>query len=364
MAVGPRATIDLSALRHNLGIALGAAPGSQPMPVIKANAYGHGVLRVAQTLADLAPGFAVARVAEAVALREAGIQHPITVLQGFNDPDELQQTIRHRLRPTLHHPEQLAILEQQNPADALHPWIKIDSGMHRAGLLPEEVAAALQRLNRLPCTIQPPGFLTHLACADDRNDPMTERQLTTFRQLLPPGAEISIANSAGILGWPASHGGWSRPGIMLYGASPFVGRTGPQEDLRPVMTLETQLIATKRIAKGESIGYGATWRCPESMDIGIAAIGYGDGYPRHAPSGTPTLVNGRPAPLVGRVSMDMLTLDLRQHPEAKIGDRVVLWGEGLPADMIADHAGTIAYELFCGLTQRVGFVYGVSENSR
>lgn len=356
MAVGPRAHIDLSALRHNLSLATTAAPGGRAMPVIKANAYGHGMLRVAHALTDLAPGFAVARMAEGVALREAGLRQPITILQGFNDPDELRLAIRHRLRPAIHHREQIERLEQQHPAGDLECWLKIDSGMHRAGLPPDEVHDALGRLRQLPCIASPPGFLTHLACADDRGDTMTDRQLATFRQILPAAAEISIANSAGILGWPASHGGWTRPGIMLYGASPFLGRTGPEEGLRPVMTLETQLIAIKRIPQGETIGYGASWRCPETMDIGVAAIGYGDGYPRHAPSGTPTLLNGRIAPLVGRVSMDMITLDLRQHPEAKVGDPVILWGEGLPAEIIADQAGTIAYELFCGITQRVEFI--------
>ncbi|MCB1778065.1 MAG: alanine racemase, partial [Candidatus Competibacteraceae bacterium] len=198
------------------------------------------------------------------------------------------------------------------------------------------------------------GLMSHLARADERDCDATVEQLRVFETAINglPG-ERSLANSAGILGWPQTHFDWVRPGIMLYGASPFVDSLAADEDLQPVMTFHTRLIAIKRLRRGEPIGYGGTWICPEDMDVGVAAVGYGDGYPRHAPSGTPVLVNGREAPLAGRVSMDMITLDLRQHPEARIGDSVVLWGEGLPVERIAQAAGTISYTLLCGIKARV-----------
>jgi alanine racemase len=196
--------------------------------------------------------------------------------------------------------------------------------------------------------------MTHLASADDPADPATGRQLARLAAALAGlETEVSVANSAGVLAWPQCHAEWVRPGLMLYGASPFAGRTGADEGLRPVMTLETRLIAVNRIAAGEAIGYSGTWTCPEDMPVGVAAVGYGDGYPRHAPSGTPVLVNGVRVPLVGRVSMDMITLDLRPVPDARPGDRVVLWGEGLPVEEVARSAGTIAYPLLVGLTARV-----------
>ncbi len=349
----PQARIDLAALRHNLACARRAAPHSRIMAVVKANGYGHDLLRVANPLQPGCDGFAVARAAEGVSLREAGIQLPITVLEGFSDEEELAALAHHQLHAVLHHRHQIELLSAQPLPRPLACWLKIDSGMHRLGLPPEQVAAAAAHLATLPWVAPQVGYMSHLACADDLNDPMTEQQLARFRALVPANARCSLANSAALLGWPATHGDWVRPGILLYGVSPFLHHQGGEHDLRPVMTLTTRLIAINQIASGEPIGYGASWRTPEPMPIGVAAIGYGDGYPRHAPSGTPTLLNGRIAPLVGRVSMDMITLDLRHHPDARIGDRVTLWGEGLPIEQVASQAGTIAYELLCGVTRRV-----------
>lgn len=355
MSRAARAVIDLSALRHNLQRVREAAPGRQVFAIIKANGYGHGMVPVAAALSE-ADGFGVASLEEAMTLRGAGITHPILLLEGFFGGDELAMIRRHQLQIAVHHPAQLDALEALEATELLPltVWLKVDTGMHRLGFDPEQAPAAWQRLRTFPAVAQPPGLMTHLACADDLADPATPQQLERFAQLLPgEAAQRSIANSSAILCWPAAHGDMVRPGIMLYGASPMLGEPGAKYDLRPVMSLETALIAVKHCRRGDAVGYGGAWVCPEDMPIGVAAIGYGDGYPRHAPSGTPVLVNGGRVPLIGRVSMDMICLDLRSQPEARPGDRVELWGENLPAEEIAEAAGTITYELFCQVTSRV-----------
>ncbi|MGM0593880.1 MAG: alanine racemase [Pseudomonadota bacterium] len=351
-----RVTIDLCALRHNLQQVRRVAPQSRIMAAIKANGYGHGLERVAAALqGEGVDAFGVASLEEAERLRRAGIDTPITLLEGFFHPDELPMIADQRLELVLHHPQQIAQLYHHRFDDPQPVWLKLDTGMHRLGIAPEQVPAQWRALQQHP-QLAPLGQMTHLACADESGDAVTERQLALFRQLTAEldGAK-SAANSAGILGWPASHGDVVRPGIMLYGVSPFVAGRAVDHGLRPVMNFRSSLIAVNRVRKGERIGYGGTWVCPEDMPVGVVAAGYGDGYPRHAVNGTPVLVNGQPVPLVGRVSMDMLTVDLRQQPRARIGDPVVLWGEGLPAEAVAEAAGTIAYELFCGVTQRVPF---------
>ena len=319
---------------------------------VKAEGYGHGLVRVAQTLD--ADAFAVACIEEALTLREAGVARPILLLEGVFEAAELPLCARHGFEIAVHHPEQVRMLEIARLAQPVRIWLKIDTGMHRLGLEPEMVAATWRRLCDGPAVHPAIGLMSHLARADERDCDYTLRQLQTFAMATAglPG-ERSLANSAGILGWPQTHFDWVRPGIMLYGASPFVDSLGPDEDLCPVMTFHTRLIAIKRLRQGEPVGYGGTWVCPEDMNVGVAAAGYGDGYPRHAPSGTPVLLNGREAALIGRVSMDMITLDLRQYPEARIGDPVVLWGDGLPVERIAQAAGTISYTLLCGVAARV-----------
>jgi len=322
------------------------------MAAVKANAYGHGLVRVARALD--ADAFAVAAIEEALILREAGIDRPILLLEGVFEAAELPLCARHGLEIVVHHPEQARLLESARLERPVRVWLKIDSGMHRLGLDPERAPAAFQLLRACPAVAPAVRLMSHLARADERDCAYTRQQLHTFETATAglPG-ERSLANSAGILGWPQTHFDWVRPGIMLYGASPFADSLASDEDLRPVMTFHTRLIAINRLRRGEPIGYGGTWTCPEEMDVGVAAVGYGDGYPRHAPSGTPVLLDGRAAALIGRVSMDMITLDLRQHPEARIGDPVVLWGEGLPVEHIARAAGTISYALLCGVTARV-----------
>jgi alanine racemase len=351
-----RLGISLAALRHNLQRVREAAPYARVLAMVKADAYGHGARLVAETLAG-ADAFGVAFLDEALALRAAGIRQPITVLEGVFSDNEMFEAVRQGLTLVVHQPEQIALLERCRLTGPVDIWLKLDTGMHRLGFAPETAVAAFRRLRaaRLTGTL---GLMTHLACADQLDSPLTDRQLTRFRavqQLLGKGSDgipDSLANSAGILAWPAAHGAWVRPGIMLYGSSPFADQTAESLGLRPVMTLTAKLIAVRDVRKGETVGYGATWTAPADSRIGVVGIGYGDGYPRHAPSGTPVLVEGRRVPLVGRVSMDMITVDLGRQP-AQPGDTCVLWGEGLPADDVAAHAGTLSYELFCKVTPRV-----------
>ena len=352
MRCDPHALIDLGALRHNLGVARKAAPSSRILAVIKANAYGHGLPRVAQALHQ-ADALGVARVSEGVRLRSQGIRQPIVVLEGCCGREELEAAAAQELQICIHAPEQLQLLQQTPLPRPVACWLKVDSGMHRLGYPPAEAAEAFRQLRECR-NVQGLRLMTHLANADDRADPATDAQLDRFLPLLSGlKVEARIANSAGLLGWPQAQRDWVRPGLMLYGASPFLNSRADELGLRPVMTLRSRLIAVRRFAAGEPIGYGATWHCPEEMPIGVVAIGYGDGYPRHARPGAPVLLNGRRAPLVGRVSMDMITIDLRRHPEAAVGDEVTLWGEGLPAEEVAEHADTIPYQLFCGVTTRV-----------
>lgn len=345
------AGINLSALRHNFRKVRQAAPASSVMAVVKANAYGHGLERVATALED-AHGFGVASLEEASRLREAGVRRPVTLLEGVFSNDELDDVARLQLDLVVHHETQIEMLERAGPAASLRVWLKIDTGMHRLGFAPEQVAAAHRRL--VECgAVSRVDLLSHLASADDRRSGYTGRQLASFLQALH-GLEgrRSLANSGAVLGWPEAHLDEVRPGIMLYGISPFVGSTAEDEGLQAVMTLRSRLIAVNRYRRQDAVGYGGAWVCPEDMDVGVVAAGYGDGYPRHAASGTPVLVNGRRATVIGRVSMDMITIDLRGHGDARVGDPVVLWGDGLPVEEVAQHAGTIAYELVCAVAPR------------
>lgn len=345
--------LDLEALAYNFQRVKQAAPGCRIAAAVKADGYGHGLRRIATALAD-ADAFAVASLEEALELRDAGIKQRILLLEGVHESRELPECSAHALDVVVHHLEQVRMLERSRLAQPLRLWLKVDSGMHRLGLEPSAVPSIFERLLRCPAAAAAFGFVSHLARADERDHAATRQQLHTFTSAIAdlPGAR-SLANSAGILEWPATHFDWVRPGLMLYGASPFADAEGVDYDLRPVMSLETRLISIKQLRQGDAVGYGATWTCPEDMAVGVAAVGYGDGYPRHAPSGTPVLLNGRTAPLVGRVSMDMISVDLRQHPEAQIGDPVVLWGAGLPIERIAKAAATIPYTLTCGITARV-----------
>jgi len=353
------AVIDVAAVRHNLTVIRRQAPAAKIMAVIKANAYGHGALRVARALPD-AEGFAVARVDEAVRLRHAGIGGRIAVLEGFTGVEELAQLIHYQLDAVVHCAPQIEILASQPGQNQISVWLKLDTGMNRLGFKADEFTAAHKKLTACAVVRHPINLMTHLANADDPHDPMTNRQIRLFNTTVAsvPG-ERSIANSAGMFGWPDALADWVRPGITLYGISPFPDQTGTELNLKPVMGLYSRLIAVKRLRPGDSVGYGGSWVCRTATVMGIAAIGYGDGYPRQARAGTPVLVNGIRAPLIGRVSMDMVTLDLSAQPQAQPGDPVTLWGDGLPVEEIAGHADTIPYTLVCGITQRVQIVENV-----
>jgi alanine racemase len=356
MTRATRAVINLSALRHNLSIARRRAPDSRIMAIIKANGYGHGSVPVAQAMNE-ADSFGVACLDEAITLREAGIAQPIVLLEGVVHAADLNLVRGYQLELVIHHPAQINLLEQDS-GRAIPVWLKLDTGMHRLGIPPSQVTEMLQRLGQVETVAQPVRLMTHLANADDRQDDTTSQQLARFDAATADlKLQTSIANSAGILAWPDTHRDWVRPGIMLYGVSPFVDSAAAEHELQPVMTLQSELIAVNRQQQGDPIGYGGTYRCPADMPVGVIAIGYGDGYPRHAPTGTPVLVNGKRVPLIGRVSMDMICVDLRDCPEAKIGDPAVLWGADLSVEEIASQAGTIGYELLCQVTQRVPFDY-------
>ncbi len=360
MTVGAVAQINRQAFQHNLRRVRDAAPGSRIMAVIKADGYGHGLERVARALSqgkNSADAFGVARLDEAVYLRERGFTQPVVLLEGFLDEAELLTVTQHQLHIVVHHEYQIDILERSKMRAMVTVWLKVDTGMHRLGIAPEATPRAWQRLNACAIVRPPVRLMTHLACADDREDARTGEQVLLFDTCTQDiEAERSIANSGGILGWPQTRGDWVRPGIMLYGSSPFNNDTGADHGLRSVMTFKARLIAIRPSRKGDAIGYGGDWQCPEDMPVGVIAVGYGDGYPRHAMPGTPVRVSGHNVPLIGRVSMDMICVDLRTHPNAHIGDEVILWGDGLPAETIASHAGTISYHLFCSITQRVRVV--------
>ncbi len=347
-----RAWLSAPALLNNLQRVRQYAPQAKVMAIVKANGYGHGLAWVAKTLHS-ADGFGVASVEEGATLRALDVRQPICLLEGFFHADELPALASMRLEPAIHHVRQLNDLEQATGIGPLDVWLKIDTGMHRLGFAPDAVADALQHLQACP-NVGTINLMTHFANADNKFDATTRVQTELFLQLTKGVSTArSLANSAAVVAWPTSHLEWVRPGIMLYGASPMIGQSAEALGLHPVMTLQTEIIAIHQRRKGEVVGYGGDFVCPVDMPVGVAAIGYGDGYPRHAPPGTPVLVGGKRLPLIGRVSMDMITLDLRLRPHTRIGDPVVLWGRGLPAEEIAEHTGTIAYELFCCVTQRV-----------
>lgn len=351
------AYIDIAALRHNVKRVKAYAPSAAILAMTKSNAYGHGLVEISRYLQEV-DGFGVACLAEAIKLRDAGINKPIVLMPGFSDVADLRAIAEYDLQFVLHEMYQLAILEQTKLSKPIQAWIKIDTGMHRLGFHPQTFTAIYPRLIKNANLLQPMCLMTHLADADDRCKDTTTRQLQLFHEITKdlPGKK-SVANSAGILAWPKTHFDWVRPGLMLYGVSPLVTTSASQLQLKPVMTLTSRLIAIHETEKGAAIGYGGAWICPEKMRVGVVAIGYGDGYPRHAKSGTPVLINGINCPLIGRVSMDMITVDLRPNPTAQNGDEVILWGKGLPAETIASFADTIAYELLCNVSQRVHFVY-------
>lgn len=355
-----RALIDSAALRHNLGTIRAYAPGAKIMAVVKANAYGHGLVSTALALAD-ADSFAVARLEEGLALRAAGVRAPIVLLEGVFSAEQLAEAAHHGFELVVHDPLQIKLLESYRGAERFVLWIKMDTGMNRLGFRPEAFAGAYSRLKSLAVPALELRAMTHLARADEREQSMTRDQVSVFERTLAAakltgGADritTSIGNSAGTLGWPVAHGNWVRPGLALYGVSPFAGETAEKHGLRPVMTLETTVLTVREVKRGETVGYAGAWRAERDSTIAILAAGYGDGLPRHLENGTPVLIGGSRYPLVGRVSMDMIAVDLTGRSKVVTGSKAIIWGPGLPVEEVARHADTIPYELLCGVSQRV-----------
>ena len=353
-----RATISSAALAHNLAIARQHAGASKIWAVVKANAYGHGFLRAAQAFRE-ADGFAMLDFDDALRLREAGNEKPILMLEGFFKPADIALLLRHRLTPVIHNVEQVEMLEKEPElkmrAGALDVYLKVNSGMNRLGFAVDNVRLAWNALENNP-GIASITLMTHFADAD--GDGGIAAQLQWFNELTQPfDAPRSLANSAALLRFAGeTSADWVRPGIMLYGCSPFSFKTAEDIGLRPAMTLTGELIGVQHLQPGERIGYGMTYEAAQEMTIGVVSCGYADGYPRHAPSGTPVLVGGQRTATVGRVSMDMMCVDISDIPEAYVGTPVTLWGEGLPCDEVAQAAGTVSYELLCALAPRVPIV--------
>jgi len=355
VARGAVATIHLDSLRANLARIRKLAQGAKVMAVVKADAYGHGLERCARAFAD-ADAFGVASIADGLRLRAAGHCNRIVVLSGPDAPSDLTEMRRLDLEAVIHHESQLAMLESDRANPRLRVWLKLDTGMHRLGFSAERAAELHARLRALPGVDPDIVLMTHFASSDEFDNDFTARQIASFENATRGlSGERALSNSAGVLGWPQAHGGWVRVGGVLYGLAVAENKTGADFGFAPAMTLSTRLIAINQVKRGERIGYGSTYDCPEDMAVGVAAIGYGDGYPRSAPSGTPVLIDGARAAIVGRVSMDLITIDLRNAPNARVGDVVTLWGPKLPVEIIAQHAGTISYELTCGVTRRVLF---------
>jgi alanine racemase len=348
-----QARIDLSALENNLRVARRAAPSARVMAVIKADGYGHGLMRVAEALSD-ADGFALLDIRDAMRLREAGYRQTLLLLEGCFSADDLALVAEYELTCAIHSAWQIALLDACPQRKKLDVWLKVNSGMNRLGFAPDEVAQALEQL-RCHRAVRDITLMTHFANADEARG--VAAPLALFNDIAAPyRLARSLANSAALLRYPETHGDWVRPGIMLYGASPFAEVGAQQLGLRPAMTLTSRIIAVQELRAGDEVGYGAQFRAERTMRVGVVACGYADGYPRHAPGGTPLLVDGQRTQTLGRVSMDMLCVDLSGLQQADVDSAVTLWGEGMPIEEVARAAGTISYELMCALTARVPVV--------
>jgi len=354
MARNTIAHIDPAAIAHNLGRVRAHAPDSRVMAVVKADAYGHRIDLCLPAL-EQADMLAVATIEEARAIRRLGNGLPVLLLEGVNDHGDLAVAADLGLELTVHHRDQLEALEHFGRSPAGRLWLKIDTGMHRLGV-PVDAAGDMHARLLAISGVEQVNLMSHFACAEEVSHPLNALQFERFeRACAGLEGERCLANSAGLINLPEARLEWVRAGLVLYGISPLPGRPGPDLGLRPAMTLTAELMAVNRVSVGESIGYGARFVADREMTVGVASIGYGDGYPRSMADGAPVLVGGRTCRMSGRVSMDMITIDLADCPDARVGDQVVLWGEGLPIEEVAEAAGTIPYELVCRITRRVRF---------
>ncbi|WP_426415045.1 alanine racemase [Aestuariirhabdus sp. LZHN29] len=353
-----KASIDLNALRANYRLAQQVAPQSKSIAIVKANAYGHGCEACARALEPLVPAFGVACIEEALKLRAAGITKPILLLEGSFTADEVAIAAREDFWVMVENDQHVEQVRASHPAHPVQVWIKVDTGMHRLGMAPASLPAIYAQLKALPQVAGEIVVATHFSSADMLDDHSTISQMEVFSRACEGiNAPRSMANSAALMGWPDARADWNRPGFMLYGATPFGRPHEVADQLRPVMTLSSGVIGLRKVAAGSAVGYARSWVASRPSIIATVAIGYGDGYPRHAPSGTPVLVNGQRAPLVGRVSMDMITVDVTDLPPVSLNDPVVLWGGELPVNEVASYAGTIGYELLTRMTGRVPLSY-------
>ncbi len=349
-----KALIDIQALQHNFQLAQSLVPDDQCLAIVKANAYGHGAVAVAKALEPMAPAFGVACIEEADELREAGISKPVLLLEGSFSQQDIVRAAGQNYWLMLTNQQQLDSLLTASLPKPVTVWLKVDSGMHRLGIRPETVGAFYQQLKACNHVCDEIVVATHLACADELSSSFTDAQVKTFKDCVAGlNAPLSISNSSGLLAWPEARQQWNRPGYMLYGNAPFPEAHQHGDKLRHVMTLTSAVIAVRDVAVGESVGYAASWTATRPSTIATIAVGYGDGYPRQAPSGTPVIINGQRVPLVGRVSMDMITVDVTDQDSVAVGDDVVLWGQELTANEVAEWAGTIGYEILTRMPLRV-----------
>ncbi|MBK5145124.1 alanine racemase [Budviciaceae bacterium BWR-B9] len=355
--ISATAVIDRGALKHNLQRIRQIAPESRIIAVVKANAYGHGLLDVAHTLPD-SDCFGVARIEEALMLRSGGVIKPILLLEGFFCAEDLPMLAVNNIETVVHNIEQLEALEQSELDRPVRVWMKVDTGMHRLGVRPEQAEAFYQRLSACENVVQPVNIMSHFSRSDEPEVDTTRKQIDCFDAFVnnKPGLK-SLAASGGILLWSEAHRDWIRPGIIMYGVSPLADTFADKFGLKPAMTLKASLIAVREHKAGEPVGYGGAWVSERDTRLGVIAIGYGDGYPRDAPNGTPVLINGRRVPLVGHVSMDMITVDLGPDATDKVSDEATIWGPELPVETIAKYTGIIPYELITKLTARVATRY-------
>ncbi len=354
------ATVTLSTknLLHNLETIKKQAQDREIMAMIKANGYGHGLRSVAMLLDGKVSSFGVACVDEALALRKVNVKAPITLMSGAFEPNDLLIASEQNFHLIFHEKQQLKWLETIKLTNPIKIWLKIDTGMGRLGFLPEDTKEIYKILSNNPQIIKPIGIISHLAYSEEKDHPLNQTQFKRFKQFTKElSGPKSIANSAAIFNFENNLYEVVRPGLSLYGISPLPHKSASSLNLKPVMTLQTKLVKVSNFKKHTTIGYGARFSCPEDMPVGVIAMGYGDGYPRTAKDGTPVLVNNKKCQIVGRVSMDMATIDLRNCPDAKVGDPVTLWGEKLPIEEVAKHTDHIPYDLICGVQQRIKFYW-------